>query len=609
MSRAESAAVNPTAVSLSDVRARVDAALKKPHPRLLQKAGDDEALRKRLAADPAAADYFRAIKARADHILGEPLLERTMTGRRLLFVSRDCLDRVFALGFAWRVTAEPRYAERAVAEARQVCKFSDWNPSHFLDTAEMSLAVAVCLDWFDGSISPEAREELIKGLIEKGLRTSEIEPNWWVNATNNWGQVCHGGMIAAALAVMEREPELAARIIHRAVTKVPGSMSVYAPDGGYPEGPGYWNYGTLYNIILIDLLESGLGTDFGLSSLPGFDKTGQYVQVMNGPNFENFNYADGWAGKNATTMVNWFARRYGTPVDPAWTTALAETWKAMAAVPPEQPVVRQARFVIEFQYLPEGRPAAGRLPLDWRDRGVVPVSVHRSRWDDPRAIYAGIKAGSPAQNHGQMDSGSFVLDADGVRWAVDLGAEDYHRIESRGMNLWDRKQESDRWRIFRQSTASHNTLMINGRQQIAAGDAPITAFSADPGSPHTTVDLTSLYADQASKVVRTLSLPERKRVEIKDRLEGLKAGSRVRWGMVTRAAIRVEGARAELRQSGEKMTMEASGNVPLVWTVIDTAKPRAEFDSPNPGTAMLAFEAVAPDSGILEFNVKFTPGP
>ena len=32
-----------------------------------------------------------------------------------------------------------------------------------------------------------------------------------------------------------------------------------------------------------------------------------------------------------------------------------------------------------------------------------------------------------------MDAGSFVLDADGVRWAHDLGAENYNRIESLGM--------------------------------------------------------------------------------------------------------------------------------------------------------------------------------
>jgi hypothetical protein len=600
--------MKPTNVTLEQVRATVNAAAKKPHPRLF--AGcDGETIRRRMAADPAINDYVTCLTANAGKILAEPLPERKLTGRRLLSVSRATLEHIMTLGLVYRVTRDTRYAERAIAEARQVCRFSDWNPSHFLDTGEMSLAVAIGLDWFDAELTPEAREELVRGLLEKGLKTSEVSPNAWVSANNNWGQVCHGGLIAAALALMDREPELAARIIHRAIVNVPKSMAVYAPDGGYPEGPGYWHYGTIFNVILIDCLESGLGTDFGLSALPGFGKTGDYVQEMSGPSLENFNYADGWAGKRATTLVYWFARRFGTPVDPAASGILEANWRRMAAGKAEPLSVHQGRFEFEFLYALLKEKSAGKgagLPLDWQDRGQVPVAVHRSSWTDPNALYAGIKAGSPAHNHGQMDSGTFVLDAQGVRWATDLGAEDYNRIESRGMNLWAREQASDRWRIFRLSSASHNTLMIDGRQQVAAGKALITAFSADPVTPSTTIDLTPNYAGQASNVMRTLSLPERKRVEIRDRLTGLKPGSRVRWGMVTQAAIAIQGDKVILSQAGKTLTMSISGTN-AVWKVYDTATPKAEFDSPNPGTAMIGFEAEAPASGELAWVVTLAP--
>ena len=75
------------------------------------------------------------------------------------------------------------------------------------------------------------------------------------------------------------------------------------------------------------------------------------------------------------------------------------------------------------------------MPLNWSSEGETPVTVHRSSWADPDATFVGLKGGSPSANHGQMDTGSFVLDAGGVRWAVDLGAEGYHGIESRGMVL------------------------------------------------------------------------------------------------------------------------------------------------------------------------------
>lgn len=597
----------PDTVSLSDVRARVDAALKSPHPRLMPFPGGDQAFRERLAADPDLKSYFNAVKAFADKTLTEPLPEHIMEGMRLLHVSRNTLDRMFALGFAWRVTGEKKYADRAQAEGLAVCRFSDWNPSHFLDTAEMSLAVAICLDWFDAALSPDACKQLVAGLLKNGLITSETDAGWWVKASNNWGQVCHGGLTAGALAIMEQDPELAARIIHRAIVNVPISMKAFDPDGGYPEGPGYWHYGTIYNVVLIDCLEGALGTDFGLSGLPGFNKTGLYIQVTAGPAFDRFNYADGGPGKRISALAYWFARRYGTPLDPALPATFSTIWKEAAAGQLKKSPVHQDRFVMEFLYAPL-KPAqvSGPLPpLDWQDRGAVPIAVHRSRWNDPNALYAGIKAGSPAHNHGQMDGGSFVLDAQGVRWAIDLGAEDYHRIESRGMNLWDMAQDSDRWRIFRLATQSHNTLMINGKPQIAQGKALITEFSDDPAGPHTTVDLTPLYADQAAKVTRTLSMPERKRVLIHDRLTGLKPGSRVRWGMVTRAAVTLEGSKAVLRDAGKSLRVEGRGSIPIRWTVVDTATPAAEFDSPNPGTAMLAFEVTAPESGELEFTVSF----
>jgi len=33
----------------------------------------------------------------------------------------------------------------------------------------------------------------------------------------------------------------------------------------FSEGPGYWTYGTTYNVLLVAELESALGSDFGLS--------------------------------------------------------------------------------------------------------------------------------------------------------------------------------------------------------------------------------------------------------------------------------------------------------------------------------------------------------
>ena len=61
---------------------------------------------------------------------------------------------------------------------------------------------------------------------------------------NNQNQVGNGGMLAAALALAELHPEFARLAVRGAVRSLPLSQGEYYPDGAYPEGPGYWGFGT-----------------------------------------------------------------------------------------------------------------------------------------------------------------------------------------------------------------------------------------------------------------------------------------------------------------------------------------------------------------------------
>jgi hypothetical protein len=250
-----------------------------------------------------------------------------------------------------------------------------------------------------------------------------------------------------------------------------------------------------------------------------------------------------------------------------------------------------------------------QLPLSWSSGGKVPIMVHRSSWTDPRATFVGLKGGSPSASHGQMDTGSFVLDADGVRWAVDLGPENYHAIESRGMNLWSNAQNSDRWKIFRLNNLGHSALVIDDKPQVVSGNAPIVNFSDDYQRPFSIVDLTPVYRDQLESAHRGIALLPSREVLVQDELTGLQSGSRVRWGMITAAKPSVEDRREMvLLQSDKKLTLKIVSPPGAVWTKVNTAIPQNEWDSPNPGTTMIAIEANAPASGELTFVVTATPG-
>ena len=61
------------------------------------------------------------------------------------------------------------------------------------------------------------------------------------------------------LAVAEDEPQLAAYIVHQAVTSVRTADGRVRARRGWAEGPGYWDYATQYNVYMLAALEARWG--------------------------------------------------------------------------------------------------------------------------------------------------------------------------------------------------------------------------------------------------------------------------------------------------------------------------------------------------------------
>jgi hypothetical protein len=471
----------------------------------------------------------------------------------------------------------------------------------------MTLALAVGYDWLYHDLDDATRKTVADALLEKGLRTS-LKHTGWVKASNNWGQVCHAGMLAGALALMDQQEPLAAEIAHRAIVNLPRPMHAFAPKGCYPEGPGYWSYGTDFNVLAIALLEGVLKSDYGLTALPGFTATADYPDLVTGPSGLTFNYADGGMGRGTDCASWWFAKRFNRPDILAYFER--DAFLKYCADRPKTAASQKGNRLFAFtlfwlQPLPAS--LTTQTPLTWSSEGPVPITVQRTSWDNGKALFVGLKAGSPSAPHGHMDAGSFVLDAEGVRWAYDLGMESYHRIESRKMDLWSPKQESDRWRVFRLSSLSHNTLVIDGQLQLAKGNATVVSFREGPES-ETVLDLSPVYTN-ATQVLRTGTLLASGEYRLNDTLKGLKPGSVVRWGMVTKAKPDAQRTGAlTLREAGKQLTLTPLHDPAVAWKTYEVEKTGNEWDSPNTGLVMVGFEAVAPASGEVTLTVRFTPG-
>ncbi len=379
----------PPTASLDEVQQWVEEA-PKHHPRLLATRAELASLRDSTQQDPTRRMLASAVLSQAEELLQITPVTRTLEGRRLLDQSRRCVKRVLVLATAYHLSGDPRYVRRCEAEMRAAAAFTDWNPSHFLDVAEMTFAMAIGYDWLFDEMDAETREELRTAIIQKGVALPfETKHKGWVKARNNWGQVCHGGLTAGALAVMEDEPELAARTVHNAIHNVTYAMSAYAPHGSYPEGPGYWVYGTSYNVLLIGVLESALGTDFGLTRAPGFPETGGYLSLVTGPSGQFFNYADGGATRSPAAALSWFADRFERP---DWLLGEHERLRAsVARLRPRDSRTSSGRLLpLALLWMDsENRNTPIEMPLNWSSEGETPIAVHRSSWQDPERYLRG----------------------------------------------------------------------------------------------------------------------------------------------------------------------------------------------------------------------------
>jgi hypothetical protein len=599
---------DPYKVTREEVKARLDK-MPATHPRLFVRRADAFVkVRGVIDQRPEWKMIRDWIVRDADDALSKEPVQRVMQGMRMQG-QHEVEKRMGLLAAAYWLTEKPEYAERAKKELLAAAAFEDWNPSHFLDTGEMTLGVALGYDWLYDVLDEATRKTLCEAIREKGLKQALAKKYFWTKGNNNWSQVCWAGMVAGALAIRDQEPELALDIIHQAVTSVPYSIKPYEPNGSYPEGPAYWTYGTTYYVYMMDLLRKALDTDFGLYDLAGFAKTGDYINIVTGPSGRFYNYADGGDGRSHLPALWWLALRSGRP---DWLRRESlDVREAVRLNDPRKTGLRSLPFpvLLLFWYQDMDAQAPNRMPLSWASEGHVPIIVMRTSWDDPNAGYLATKGGPAVQNHGHMDSGSFIYEADGLRWAVDLGSQSYYSIEKLGMNLWSSKQDSDRWKIFRLSSASHNVVTVDGQLHVAKGFGKILKFDSDPTLPHTVIDLTEVYEGQAKSVTRACALLPSRTGMVQDRLIGVKPGAKVRWAMVTNAkSCAAQGSDMVLKDGEKSLAVRAVTPASVTWAVTDLSKPPQAWDVANKGASMISFEVDAPASGTVQFRVLLVPG-
>lgn len=578
---------------------------KNVHPRIMMSQANIDNVKRYLAAGNAKAqEYYDAVLEAAEAALEAPVCEFVLPDNyRLLGTCQTVLVRMRVLGLAWLLTGDERYPERAWLDLKAAGNFATWNYQHHLDVAEMTMAFAVGYDWMYSYWTKSQRQFIIDAMYEKSLSTyyakfmnqpGPVTFQSWTNGTN-WNAVCNGGTIAGALAAAEDYPELCYDLIAKCMRSTECLWKEFGPQGSWPEGPGYLTYALEYIDFMIASMDASLGTDYGLINMGEIGGIGDFYAQTDGYVGAN-NYQDMAPGHQYVQYLFWLAAARNEKALGQIQTKLT---KALS-----RPLSANESVCCLLWYDPEYEDTSSiSFPLD-AVFSEAELFCTRTSWSGNDGVYLSAHGGYNNHNHWHIDSGTFVLDAMGERWAMDHGPDNYNAKEG--------YFSKNRYKFYRLRAEGHNCIVINpndGTGQEFDSFSPIIRFENSERSSIAAIDLTDAYRTQTESYVRGYMLGDSRRtVTVRDEVK-LKEPGELYWFMQTSADVTIESPKKAVLKIGfKKMVMEIESDAPYEFYVDETVplptSPAAEGQV-LPGKKRVTLKYTGVDA--VNVTVKFTP--
>ncbi|KAJ2978810.1 hypothetical protein NQ176_g3611 [Zarea fungicola] len=529
------------------------------HPRLMFTPSRVKDVLAMTQTDPYYQGIISALKDTADATVATPFTitdaSKWVTATRL---------QVGAVAGTFLLGKNSVYSDWVIDTILKLSSLPDWDPSNFLFTADIAMTVAIGYDWVYDELTPAQRQTIETAIANKAFTPAlTAKLNTWVSYTNNWAQVTRGCLIMAALAIGDKNPAISNNIMDFSMKQLNISLEQYAPDGGWFEGHAYGVYPGIFLSLMLRSMETALGTDLGISNMPGISNLGGWMTHGFGQ-AGGFSWADGaWTFDNANSLwsVGYFAQRFNRP---EWLQTMVSHFNTT-----------QLASFQAFVFYDSKLMTPNLLPTTPRSNQVTNVAgmTHRTSWTDNNGWFFGFMGGFNGRSHGHLDAGSFVIDYKGYRWAQLLGSDSY--------SLTRYFHAPDRWTYYRCRTEGANTLSISPQKQTAlhfanqipsANNSLRWVGSFDSTSRFGVANLTQAYSNVTTSVFRGVALLKNSEIVIRDEVLASKPVD-IATSWHTTANVRINSNRsATLTQGG----------IALDLTVVSPCAAYLELTDTNP---------------------------
>jgi hypothetical protein len=553
------------------------------------------------------------------------------------------------LGTLHFLDGDPRWQERAIREMVSITDpttFQNWYVDEPEVTADFLIAACLGYDYFKDGFTAKQLADIKLYTLEKGIgalaarikgdpippeargKAAGVEDTPKAKAAakapakkpeDEEPDVEHmtmaSALLIAAICFADDDPG-AARLAVDGAAKVFGKgMARFAPAGIWPEGMEAGERVLDYAIMVLKTLKSNSGSDFGFSMLEGIPQTGLARVHLVSPAGNLFNYGDNDSTSLARPWVStWLAGEHGNFGMKALTAGAA-------------PAATSTNFNLAGHIMYYNPHAAGDGAAETLDYGVTggQIAAMRSTWDR-NAYYIAVKGGDNSVPSAQLDLGTFILEAAGKRWGIELGAES-DRAPGFEPNVVDRTK---RYQLYIEGTPGQNTLEIGQEEELPAakkgapppkpvistnqsfdGKASLVLMKSTPESGVAVVDLKDAYSKAAKEALRGAMMVRGAKpyVVIQDDLN-IKNSTNVTWKMHTRAEVAVDGSKATLTDQKQVLHAVILSPEGATFTTENAPEPASEQSKKLTNIRVLKVtlaEAKGPQTISIAFSLDEPP--
>lgn len=581
------------------------------HPRLLTDAQGFKDLKSKVTGNnrfqnPTLYKLHMEVLARAEKILtaGRAIASKHSGASDHYVV----VDNLLCCAYAYKMKGEAAYLAKVKADMAKVCSWPNWD-SGGLAIGEISLAMGLAYDWLYYDLDLDTRKMAHKAMVDKGIRPMYNNNNN-IKIIGNWNQINLGGVSVASMAVYEKDKNVAVLQMEKAAAgNLAGVKGIYSPNGNYAEGLGYWEYGGSFEVCYLSALEGIFGHTGGIKEVPGFMDSGEYAMYMHGTMNTTFTYNDGGGTTDPVLLTSWWfaaqnddpsliyceKRRLDDPNDAAY--------KNTPIDGSEQPYRLLAPMVVMLRdFDMKTRPVNPPARQVWSGKGEKPVVMVRRGWKfDNTDVFLGAMGGladmwqTSRTAHGHMDAGSFVFEAEGVRWSDDLMRPGYtnwnaalRAVESPRVYT---AQEGKMWDTFHVSNLGHSTLVsytndgtvpkkVHSSDYYVDGYAPLLETIDAGGRQGGVFDMSAPMRGQVKSAKRTIELVNGTDLVVTDEVTALdKLDCKLEWRMMSISSSTKTADGVVLTKDGKKRKLTATTDdtaAAITYMTWPTTKPTGD---------------------------------